>query len=547
MTHVEADSNTTDATVSGGSGDGRGGSPPRPLPFGKGYGSPVGLIVKLVLLGILNAVVIWGISVMLAVRDDVRSPDWAFAIFSALALIVIDVVYLTRRRFVPGKYLLPGTLFLLIFALYPVVYTMYISTTNYGTGNNLSEPQAIAQIQRQSISATGEAVRYDLQILARGNPGGELAYLLTDPDGNRFLGTAEGLTPLDEAAIEPVGRRETIAGYVALNTGQAQDRVAEIRTFSVPGPEGEIVNDGFGSAFAKLQRLVYDPATGTMTDVVDDIVYTKEGGYFVNDEGQRLTPGWRTNVGLDNYRRLIENDSIRANFFRVFIWTILFALFSVLLSFSLGLLLALAFNHPNMKGRRIYRSLIIIPYALPSFMTALVWRGMFNERFGVINDWLGTDLPWLSGQWLPYVSILLVNTWLGYPYMFLVATGALQSIPEDLTEAAKVDGASGPMRFRRITLPLLLISLSPLLIASFAFNFNNFNLIYLLTEGRPPIPGSDAGRTDILITYTYKIAFETGTRADYGFASAVAFIIFIIVAVISAVSFRYTKTFEEIR
>jgi arabinogalactan oligomer / maltooligosaccharide transport system permease protein len=543
MTDVTVDSSDTETP-----GEGRGGTPPRPSPFGgRGYGSPWGLIVKIVLLGILNAVVLWGITVMLALGDDDRSADWAFAIFSAIALIVIDVVYLAKRRFVPGKYLLPGTLFLLIFALYPVLYTVYISTTNYGTGNNLSEAQAIDQIQSQSVSATGEAVRYDLQILAEGTASGELAYLLTDPDGNRFLGTSEGLTPLDESEIIADGRRETIAGYVPLNTGQAQDRVGEIRTFVVPSPEGEIVNDGFGAAFAKLQRLVYDPATGTMTDVVDDVVYVKEGGYFVNDDGQRLNPGWRTNIGLDNYRRLVENDSIRANFIRVFIWTVLFALFSVLLSFALGLLLALAFNNPRMKGRRIYRSLIIIPYALPSFMTALVWRGMFNERFGVINQWLGVELPWLSGQWLPYLSILIVNTWLGYPYMFLVATGALQSIPEDLTEAAQVDGATGPMRFRRITLPLLLISLSPLLISSFAFNFNNFNLIYLLTEGRPPIPGSDAGRTDILITYTYKIAFETGTRADYGFASAVAFIIFIVVALISAVSFRYTKTFEDIR
>jgi arabinogalactan oligomer / maltooligosaccharide transport system permease protein len=111
-----------------------------------------------------------------------------------------------------------------------------------------------------------------------------------------------------------------------------------------------------------------------------------------------------------------------------------------------------------MRGRRFYRSLIIIPYAIPSFMTALVWRGMLNQQFGVINRWLGTNLPWLDGHWLPYVSILIVNTWLGYPYMFLVCSGALQSIPDDLTEAAKVDGASGPMRFRLITLPLLLVS-----------------------------------------------------------------------------------------
>lgn len=526
--------------------EGRGAETPRPSPVSEPprlnrYGNPVGLAVKILLLGLLNAIGIWGISVM------IRQPDWQFAIAAAAALIAIDVVYLSPRRFIPAKYLLPGTLFLLVFAVYPVLYTVYISTTNYGTGNNLSEEQAIDQIQRQSISATEEAVRYQLQILARGNPGGELAFLLTDPEGQRFLGTAEGLTPLDDAEIIAEGRRETISGFVPLNAGQSQDRVTELRTFVVPGPEGEIVNDGFGAAFAKLQRFVYDPDRGVMVDVLTDVIYTPDAGYFVNEDGRRLLPGWRTNVGLDNYARLFTNEAIRADFIRVFVWTVVFASLSVLLSFGLGLLLALVFNNMRMKGRRIYRSLIIIPYALPSFMTALVWRGMLNERFGVINQWLGLDLAWLSGQWLPFVSILLVNTWLGYPYMFLVCSGALQSIPDDLTEAAKVDGANGPQRFRLITLPLLLISVAPLLISSFAFNFNNFNLIYLLTEGRPPVPGSDAGRTDILISYTYKIAFEAGTRADYGFASAVAFVIFVIVAIISAVSFRYTKTFEDIR
>ncbi|TVR26876.1 MAG: ABC transporter permease subunit [Ilumatobacter sp.] len=522
--------------------EGRGADAPRPSPrpvLGN-YGSPLGILVKLVALALLNAIVLWGLTVM------ADAGEWAFLVFSALALLVIDWVYLSRRR-IPGKYLVPGTLFLLVFAVYPVLYTVFISTTNYGTGNNLSQEQAIQQIERQSISATDEATRYSLQILARGNPGGDLAFLLTDPDGERFLGTADELVPLADADVVADGRRETIDGFVPLNAGQAQDRVAEIRSFVVPGPEGEIDNDGFGAAFTKLQRYVYDAATGTMVDTVNDVVLVADGGYFVDDDGRRLLPGWRTNVGLSNYEALLTDPALRGNFIRVFVWTVVFAAASVFFSFSLGLLLALVFNNPTMRGRQLYRSLIIIPYALPSFMTALVWRGMFNQSFGVINRWLDVSLPWLSGQWLPYVSILIVNTWLGYVYMFLVSSGALQSIPDELTEAAKVDGATGPMRFRRITLPLLLVSISPLLIASFAFNFNNFNLIYLLTEGRPSIPGSDAGRTDILITYTYKVAFEQGARADYGFASALAVVIFLIVAAISAVSFRYTKQLEEIR
>ena len=505
------------------------------------YGSPSGTVVKLVLLAIVNAIVLWAIGVMLS------EDDLSLAIAAAIGLLVIDVVYLSKRHFVPAKYLVPGTIFLVAFAVYPVIYTIYISTTNYGTGNNLSRAQAIAQIEQQSIGAADEAIRYDLQVLAEGGPTGPIAFLLTDPDGATFLGTADGLEPVAPDELIEDGRRQTIEGYVALNTGASQDRVTDIDALVVPSPEGDIVNDGFGAAFAQLQRFQFDAATGEMVDTVNDVTYAEQDGYFVNETGDRLLPGWRANVGLENYTDLFGDDDLRGDLFRVFVWTMLFSLFSVFLSFSLGLLLALVFNNPKMKGRKIYRSLIIIPYALPSFMTALVWRGMMNQQFGVLNRWLDSDFAWLDGRWLPYVSILIVNTWLGYPYMFLVCSGALQSIPDELTEAAAVDGANGPARFRRITFPLLLVSVAPLLIASFAFNFNNFNLIYLLTEGRPPVAGSTAGRTDILITWTYSQAFESGGGADYGFAAAVSFVIFLIVAAISAVSFRYTRALEDLR
>ena len=518
----------------------------RPNPTSRGkYGASSGMIVKIVLLGMLNALVLAGLPTLL------DKPDYPIAIASIAALVVIDVVYLSKR-FIPAKYLVPGTLFLLVFALYPILYLVYISTTNFGTGNNLTKDQAIERIVENSIGATDDAIRYDLQILAVGDGAadratGELAFLLTDPDGARFLGTADGLTPLSESDIIEDGRRETVDGYVALNAGAANDRAGEISAFVVSSPIGEIDNDGFGNAFAKVQTRQYDPATDTLIDVATDTTYTVEGGYFTDADGGRLLPGWRANVGTDNYERLFNDEGTRTAFLRVFVWTILFSLFSVLLSFGLGLLLALVFNDVRMKGRRLYRSLIIIPYAIPSFMTALVWKGMLNQQFGVINRWLGTNLAWLDGDWLPYMSILLVNTWLGYPYMFLVCSGALQSIPTDLQEAASVDGASGLKRFRAITFPLLLVAVAPLLVASFAFNFNNFNLIFLLTEGRPPVQGSDAGRTDILISFVYKLAFGGGRGVDYGFASALSLVIFMMVAGISAFSFRFTKSFEDLR
>jgi hypothetical protein len=255
------------------------------------YGSPVGIVVKLVALALLNAVVLWGLTVM------ADAGEWAFLVCRDRRPAGDRLGVPVARRRIPGKYLLPGTLFLLVFAVYPVLYTVFISTTNYGTGNNLSKQQAIDQIELQSISATDEATRYTLQILAQGNPGGELAFLLTDPDGERFLGTTDDCVPLDESDIVADGRRETVDGYVPLNAGQAQDRVAEIRTFVVPGPEGEIDNDGFGAAFTKLQRYVYDASTGTMVDTVDDVVLTADGGYFVDDDGDACCPAGAATSG----------------------------------------------------------------------------------------------------------------------------------------------------------------------------------------------------------------------------------------------------------
>ena len=174
---------------------------------------------------------------------------------------------------------------------------------------------------------------------------------------------------------------------------------------------------------------------------------------------------------------------------------------------------------------------------------------MMNQEFGFINVALlgGADIPWLTNEWLAKFSILLVNLWLGFPYMFLICTGALQSIPDELQEAARVDGANAWAVFRNIKLPLLFVAVAPLLIASFAYNFNNFQLIYMLTGGGPrdASAGINVGATDLLITMVYKVAF-VGSTSDYGLASAFSIIIFFLVATISIVLFRQTKSLEEL-
>ena len=187
-------------------------------------------------------------------------------------------------------------------------------------------------------------------------------------------------------------------------------------------------------------------------------------------------------------------------------WTIAHAFLTVFITFSLGLFLAIILNAKFMPGRAVLRTALLVPYAIPAFISVLVWKGLLNEQLGVINKTinsvLGIDGPgWTSSATWVKVGILLVQLWLGFPYMLLICTGALQSIPHDIYEAARVDGANVLQQFRHLTLPLLLVAVGPLLIASFAFNFNNFTVVELFNKGGPPIaPDTAAGHSDILIT-----------------------------------------------
>ena len=315
--------------------------------------------------------------------------------------------------------------------------------------------------------------------------------------------------------------------------------------------DGALRTPDGSSAYVYTSDLVYDEASDAFTDTTGGEVYVDGGdGAFVNEAGRELQPGWKIDVGFENFQRAFTNEDIRGPLLSVTLWTFAFAILSVASTFVLGLFLAIVFNAPHMRGKKIYRVIMVLPYAFPGFLSTLVFLGLFNEQFGFFNQVLlgGASIPWLTDPWLAKFSILFVNLWLGFPYMFLICTGALQSIPEELSEAATVDGAKPFAVFRLIKFPLLLVSVAPLLISSFAFNFNNFNLIYMLTGGGPRdvSAGVDAGATDILITLVYKVAFGEGTGRDYGLASAFAILIFLIVATVSIISFRQTKALEEL-
>ena len=505
----------------------------------------LGLIFKVTALATINAVALW------TVGQLIPEGVWLGVAFVVVATVALDLIFLTGARWaIPFKYLLPGTIFLVAFQLYPVLYTAYISTTNLGTGNILDKESAIEQVVATSIGATESDISYPAR--AAQSSDGELGLILTDvrtDPPSIFVGTIEGLTLIEEPDIVRDGDRIQSAGaFTALNLGQAADFEQDLANLEIPADEGVIRLRTFSRASLVGYRLQYDESADTITDVETGQVYRPQEGYFRAEDGTRLNPGWEINIGFENYRRVFTSEAIRGPFLRVFVWNWVFAAGTVLFGFALGLLLAITLDHPDLRGKKLYRSLLIFPYALPSFLTVLVWQGMMNKEFGIINDLIGLDVPWLTNPWVARGSILLVSTWLTFPYFFLVSTGALQSIPSELTEAAKVDGANGPQAFRTITLPLLLIAVAPLMIASFAFNFNNFNVIYFLNRGGPPIAGSQtpAGSTDILVSYTWRLAFESGRGQDLGFATAISILIFLHVALFSAWSFRKTARLEEI-
>lgn len=506
-------------------------------------GLSIGLITKVVLLGTLNATSIWALGRL------IPEGVWLGVAFVVIATIAIDVIYLSRARWsVAVKYLLPGTLFLLAFQLYPVLYTAYISSTNLGTGNILDKEAATEQVIATSIGSTDSDVSFTSR--AATNDDGTLALLLTDERTDPpsiLIGTVDGTVEAVDVVFDG-DRVESADGFVALTLGDLADLESDFAELEVPTDEGIIRLATLNRAALVGYRLQFDEAADAITDVETGVVYRPVDGFYRAEDGSQLNPGWEVNVGFENYRRVFASEAIRGPFLRVFVWNWVFAVGTVVFSFAVGMLLAITLDHPDLRGKKIYRSLLIFPYALPSFLTVLVWQGMMNRRFGIINDILGADIPWLTDPWMARASILLVSTWLSFPYFFLVCTGALQSIPKELTEAANVDGANGRQAFRAVTFPLLLIAVAPLLISSFAFNFNNFNVIYFLNRGGPPIAGSQtpAGSTDILVSYTFRLAFESGRGQDLGFATAISILIFVHVALFSAWGFRKTARLEEI-
>ncbi|MFD0693075.1 ABC transporter permease subunit [Paenibacillus sp. GCM10027628] len=249
-------------------------------------------------------------------------------------------------------------------------------------------------------------------------------------------------------------------------------------------------------------------------------------------------------VGLRTFYDLIAQKAWRSTFLGISVWNLVWAVASSTSVFFSGLILAMMLNHPKIKFKRFWRTVFILPWAVPQFISILVFRVLLNGSFGPINDVIGkfgfSPVPWLSDPTMAKCSIILVNLWFSTPFLMALMSGVLTTMPHDLYEAAEVDGASGKQKFFKITLPLVLQATAPILIMQFAFNFNNFNLIYLLTDGKPDSPSYYyAGSTDILISWIFKMTLN---QSQFNMASAVSVIMFIFIAIFSLWNYKRMKS-----
>ena len=252
-------------------------------------------------------------------------------------------------------------------------------------------------------------------------------------------------------------------------------------------------------------------------------------------------------VGLETFKKIFTVDIWRDTFFNVLGWTVTWTLVASTLQVGIGVFLAVVVHQKELRFKKFFRTILVLPWAVPGFVTILVFAGMFNDSFGAVNNTILqffhiSPIPWLTDANWTRLALLIIQGWLGFPYIFIVTTGMLQSIPEDLYEAATIDGASAFQKFKKITLPLILYSMAPIIITQYTFNFNNFNIIYLFNSGGPAVPGSTAGGTDILVSWIYKLTMQ---NSQYALAAALTILLSIVVIGIALWQFRRTNSFKE--
>ncbi|MFC3861617.1 ABC transporter permease subunit [Deinococcus antarcticus] len=447
-----------------------------------------GFLLAILILGVMLGLAVligWQLSLLTA---DVfpKAPPYMILVY-ILGLIAVMTPF-TARLFpwiTNWYYLLPALVFLGAFTILPVILTVNYAFTNYSAQNSGMPDSGVR------AAATLDAGRRVVTLQEIPEEGGLASYLKCKTP------TCAGDTIVlyDEEAAVPF--RAEIASVSGNSVTLAEPVPASLRVTQV----------------TRVNRYEY--------------------------------------IGLQNFQEIFGKAT--EALWPVFLWTVVFAFSTVVLNALAGLILGILLYNKRLKGRNIYRTLLILPWAVPAIISIQMWRALFDQQYGIVNKAMGLlgviAIPWLNDPLWAKIAVVVVNLWLGFPYMMTATISALATINDDLYEAASIDGASRWQQITNITLPLLRNSFTPILLSTFAFNFNNFGIIYLLTRGGPPVEGqvSTAGATDILLSWGYNTAFASAGGQNFALASAIALIIFFLTLAISIVNFKAAGVFEEAR
>ena len=374
-------------------------------------------------------------------------PLWALGLLTLGGLGLY--VYVSART-LAWRYLFPGVAAMLVFVAFPLLYTMQIGFTNYSSSNLLSQERARGYLLDQAEVDEGKAMEFSLH-----RDGAQFRLVLTPSDAAASVGrfVSQPLT-LSDAAPSPVAMQVLPAGAPspgdALPLKQVLQHRDALRALKLNLPDQrQLIYSGVRE-FAPFDPLWQALPDGSLTQRATGTVYrpNNDSGYFEDAQGQRLQPGFKVNVGWHNYARIFGDPDMRGPFVSIFIWTVAFAALTVLFSTAIGMTLAVVLNWEALRFRTLYRTLLFLPYAVPGFISILVFKGLFNQNFGeinaVLNALFGIKPAWFADATLARSMILIVNTWLGYPYIMVICTGLIKAIPADLYEASAIAGA-GPL------------------------------------------------------------------------------------------------------
>ncbi|OAE08546.1 maltose ABC transporter permease MalF [Pantoea sp. OXWO6B1] len=469
-------------------------------------------------------------------------------LFALLTLVMSGLgiwIYANRRAYA-WRYVYPGIAGMMLFVLFPLACTVGIAFTNYSSTNQLTQERA-QQVLLSRQYQDGAGLNFNLI-----SAGDRWQLVLTDSTDNRtWVSPAFDIARVAHlkmvSAPAPAGERANLRVITTHRQALAKIR-AEL-------PDGRELVMSSLRQFSGTRPLYVITESQTLKNQQSGVTYRAnlDTGFYqaVEPNGhwgeERLSPGFTVGAGWKNFIRVFTDEGIQKPFLAIFGWTMIFSLLTVVLTVAVGMIMACLVQWEALKGKAVYRVMLILPYAVPAFISILIFKGLFNQSFGEINVMLnalfGIKPAWFSDPTLARAMLIIVNTWLGYPYMMILCMGLLKAIPEDLYEASAMDGAGPLQNFFLITVPLLLKPLTPLMIASFAFNFNNFVLVQLLTNGAPDRLGTTtpAGYTDLLVNYTWRIAFEGGGGQDFGLAAAIATLIFLLVGALAVINLKAVR------